>query len=77
MSTRKSSKLTGNRQAQGLGHQTRVTEGGDGDSRQVRRTGGGALRPVVVEVTGWSEFSNNGGAGGLHRDNKKNEGLWS
>ena len=39
--------------------------GGDGDSRQVRRTGGGALRPVVVEATGWSEFGNNGGAGGF------------
>ena len=40
-------------------------EGGDGDSRQVRRTGGGALRSVVVEATRWSEFGNNGGAGGF------------
>ena len=45
----------------------RVTEGGNGDYRQVRRTGGGAQRPVVVEATGWSEFSNNGGVGGFRR----------
>ena len=27
----------------------------------------GALRPVVVEATGWSEFRKNGGAGGFRR----------
>ena len=37
--------------------------GDDGDSRQVRRTGGGALSPMVVEAIGWSEFGNNGGVG--------------
>ena len=89
MATRKSSELTGNRQEHELGHQTRVTKGGgggggggDGDSRQVRRTGGGALRSVVVEATRWSEFGNNGGAGGFRLGcawggKKKNEGLWS
>ena len=28
----------------------------------MQRTGGGALRLLVVEATGWSEFGNNGGA---------------
>ena len=37
--------------------------------------------PVMAEATGWSEFDNNGGAGGFRRgyagEGQKNEGLWS